>query len=333
MIIPEENCVEQDPLEILRAVREAANVAIHNLPNHGYSKNDIAAIGITNQRETTICWNKTTGQPFYNAIVWKDTRTDEAIDKILSKLNVDKNHFRELSGLPISSLSTSVKIRWLRANVPSIRDACRERNCLVGTLDSWLVWNLTNKEIFVTDVTNASRSQLMNIETLNYDPLLMKTFSVNSYMLPEIKSSSEIYGTVKDKSALDGLKISAILGNQQASLVGQKCFKPGQAKNTYRSGCFLLCNIGEKIKHSSHGLATTVAYKLGKDKPAIYALEGSIAIAGAALKWLKNNLGLLDNIDKDSEVIGESVQTTAGVYFVPAFSGLFSPYWRKDARG
>lgn len=185
----------------------------------------------------------------------------------------------------------------------------------------------------MTDVSNASRTQLMNIETLNYDPLLMKTFSVNSHMLPEIKSSSEIYGVVKDKSALDGLKISAILGNQQASLVGQMCFRPGQAKNTYRSGCFLLCNIGEKIVYSSHGLATTVAYKFGKDQPVVYALEGSIAIAGAALKWLKNNLGLIENIYKDSEELGESVPTTGDVYFVPAFSGLFSPYWRKDARG
>lgn len=216
--------------------------------------------------------------------MWKDTRTTQLVDELLEKLNVDKDHFRELSGLPISSLASALKIRWLKKFVPAVREACREGNCLAGTIDSWIVWNLTRGLHHVTDVTNASRTLLMNLSTLSWDSQLTKAFSIDERILPEIRSSSEIIGNVSDGSALDGLTISAIIGNQQASLLGQLCFKEGQAKSTYRSGCFLLCNVGSKPVYSSHGLVTTVGYKFGNNPP-VYALEGNIAIGGAALKW------------------------------------------------
>lgn len=262
--------------------------------------------------------------------MWKDTRTSTSVDELLEKLNVDKDHFREISGLPISSLASALKIRWLKKFVPAVRDACREGNCLAGTIDSWIVWNLT-RGLHVTDVTNASRTLLMNLTTLSWDQSLVKAFSIEEDMLPEIKSSSEIIGQVSDKSELNGLTISAIIGNQQASLLGQMCFKEGQAKSTYRSGCFLLCNIGLKPVYSSHGLVTTVGYKFGKDPP-VYALEGNIAIGGAAFKWLKDNLGLLNDA-ADSERLANLVPTTGDCYFVPAFRGLFAPYYQKEARG
>lgn len=262
--------------------------------------------------------------------MWKDTRTASSVDEILEKLNVDKDHFRSLSGLPISSLSSALKIRWLKKFVPTVREACREGKCLAGTIDTWILWNLI-EGLHVTDPTNASRTLLMNLYTLTWDSQLTKAFSINEAMLPEIRSSSEIFGTINDGSALDGLIISAIVGNQQASLLGQLCFKPGQAKSTYRSGCFLLCNIGSKPVHSSHGLVTTVGYKFGKEPP-IYALEGNIAIGGAALKWLKDNLGLLGDAE-DSERLANLVPTTGDCYFVPAFRGLFAPYYQKEARG
>jgi glycerol kinase len=214
--------------------------------------------------------------------------------------------------------------------IPAVREACRNETCLAGTIDSWIVWNLV-RGLHVTDVTNASRTLLMNLSTLSWDQQLIKAFSIDESMLPEIKSSSEIYGRVNDGSSLDGLPISAIIGNQQASLLGQLCFKEGQAKSTYRSGCFLLCNIGPKPVYSSHGLVTTVGYKFGKNPP-IYALEGNIAIGGAALKWLKDNLGLMKDAN-ESEKLASSVPTTGDCYFVPAFRGLFAPYYQKEARG
>lgn len=252
------------------------------------------------------------------------------VDELLQKLNVDKDHFREFSGLPISSLASALKIRWLKKFVPAVRDAYREGNCLAGTIDSWIVWNLT-RGLHVTDVTNASRTLLMNLTTLSWDSQLSIAFSINEEILPEIKSSSEIIGNVCDGSELNGLTISAIIGNQQASLLGQMCFKEGQAKSTYRSGCFLLCNIGAKPVYSSHGLVTTVGYKFGKDPP-VYALEGNIAIGGAALKWMKDNLGVIKD-PADSERLANLVPTTGDCYFVPAFRGLFAPYYQKEARG
>lgn len=262
--------------------------------------------------------------------MWKDTRANVSVDEILAKLSVEIDHFRLISGLPISSTFSALKIRWMKKFVPAVRDACREGRCLAGTIDSWIVWNLT-RGLHVTDVTNASRTLLMNLSTLTWDSQLLNTFSIDEDMLPEIRSSSEIIGKVKDGSALDGLTISAMIGNQQASLVGQLCFKEGQAKATYRSGCFLLCNIGNKPVYSSHGLVTTVGYKFGKNPP-VYALEGNIAISGAALKWLKDNLGLLKDA-ADSERLGGLVPTTGDCYFVPAFRGLFAPYYQSEARG
>lgn len=252
------------------------------------------------------------------------------VDELLEKLNVDKDHFREISGLPISSLASALKIRWLKKFVPAVREACRDGKCLAGTIDSWIVWNLT-RGLHVTDVTNASRTLLMNLSTLSWDSQLTKAFSIDEKILPEIRSSSEIFGRVTDGSQLNDLVISAIIGNQQASLLGQLCFKEGEAKSTYRSGCFLLCNIGTTPVYSSHGLVTTVGYKFGKN-PTVYALEGNIAIGGAALKWLKDGLGLLNDA-ADSEKLANLVQTTGDCYFVPAFRGLFAPYYQKEARG
>lgn len=329
-ICTKDGFVEHDPVEIISAIREAAEVVIAALANLGYSKNNIASIGVTNQRETIVLWNKVTSKPLFNALVWSDNRTSVTVDTLMSTLNVDKDHFREISGLPISSFASALKIRWLKQNVPSVREAMHAGVCLAGTIDSWIVWNLI-KELHITDCTNASRTLLMNLHTLNWDHQLCLAFKIDESILPTIRSSSEIYGTINDGSALDGVVISSLIGNQQASLVGQLCFKAGQAKSTYRSGCFLLVNIGEKPVFSHHGLVTTVGYKFGKNKP-VYALEGNIAIGGAALKWLKDNLGLLKDAAQ-SEQLASLVPTTGDCYFVPAFRGLFAPYYQKEARG
>lgn len=257
-------------------------------------------------------------------------RTTTSVDEILDKLSVDQDHFREISGLPISSFASALKVRWLKRFSSAVRDACREGNCLFGTIDTWIIWNLI-RGLHITDCTNASRTLLMNLKTLNWDPQLCLAFSIDETMLPEIKSSSEVYGRINDGSSLDGLIVSSIIGNQQASLVGQLCFKTGQAKSTYRSGCFLLCNIGNKPVLSHHGLVTTVAYKFGTHKP-VYALEGNIAIAGQALKWLKDNMKLMNDAT-ESEILASLVPTTGDCYFVPAFRGLFAPYYQKEARG
>lgn len=336
-ITPRDGWVEQNPVEILEGVRLCMVEVCLQLEQHGYQVKDIASIGITNQRETTVVWDKNTGEPLHNAIVWNDIRTNSTVDKVLARLpEQNHNHFRSIAGLPVSPYFSALKLNWLKENIRDVRKACRDKRCYAGTIDTWLVWNLTggiNGGAFVTDVTNASRTLLMNIETLHWDPLLIKTFSLHVDMLPEIRSSSEIYGTIKSDSVLDGIPISAILGNQQASLVGQRCIREGQAKNTYRKGCFLLYNTGTRCVHSTHGLVTTVAYQMGPDKPPVYALEGSVAVAGVAMKWLKENLGLLKDIPTDSEAIAGSVFSTGDVYFVPAFTGLYAPYWRKDARG
>uniref|UniRef100_A0A8D8FJD7 glycerol kinase n=1 Tax=Culex pipiens TaxID=7175 RepID=A0A8D8FJD7_CULPI len=336
-ITPRDGWVEQNPVEILEGVRLCMVEVCLQLEQHGYQVKDIASIGITNQRETTVVWDKNTGEPLHNAIVWNDIRTNSTVDKVLARLpDQNHNHFRSIAGLPVSPYFSALKLNWLKENIREVRKACREKRCYAGTIDTWLVWNLTggiNGGAFITDVTNASRTLLMNIETLHWDPLLIKTFSLHVDMLPEIRSSSEIYGRIKSESVLDGIPISAILGNQQASLVGQRCMREGQAKNTYRKGCFLLYNTGTRCVHSTHGLVTTVAYQMGPDRPPVYALEGSVAVAGVAMKWLKENLGLLKDIPTDSEAIAGSVFSTGDVYFVPAFTGLYAPYWRKDARG
>lgn len=334
---PQEGWLEQDPKEILEAIHKCVKAVAEELPKKGYSINDIVTIGITNQRETTIVWDKSTGEPLYNAIVWNDIRTESTVDTILAKLpDNNKNHFKPICGLPVSPYFSALKLKWLKDNIKIVKKAYREKKLMFGTVDTWILWNLTGGikgGLHVTDVTNASRTLLMNIETLNWDPLLCRTFNISEDILPEIRSSSEIYGHIKCDSCLDGLPISGILGNQQSALVGQRCLKPGQAKNTYRSGCFLIYNTGTTKVQSSHGLVTTVAYQLGNNAPPIYALEGSVAVAGAAMKWLRDNMGMVKDVVKDTEELASEVFSTGDVYFVPAFKGLFAPYWRMDARG
>ncbi|CAK9811838.1 Glycerol kinase 3 [Anthophora quadrimaculata] len=331
---PKEGWVEQDPMEILKAVRECLNQTVFNLRQLTIDPSDIVAVGITNQRETTIVWDSITGEPLYNAIVWMDMRTTSIIDDMLKKIrNQNKNNLKPLCGLPISPYFSALKLKWLLENVPRVREALDQKRCMFGTIDSWLIWNLTggvNFGVHATDVTNASRTMLMNITTLKWDSTLLSFFNIPPEILPEIRSSSEIYGYIQD-DILSGVPISGCLGDQQSALVGQMCLQKGQAKSTYGTGCFLLYNTGTAIVDSSHGLLTTVAYQLGPQSPPIYALEGSIAIAGAVIQWLKDNLGIIADV-KESESLVEQIPTDNHVTFVPAFAGLYAPYWRKDAR-
>lgn len=334
-IVPRDGWLEHDPTEILAAVREGIRETVEIIKEKKFSLGDIVTLGITNQRETTILWDVNTGEPLYNAVVWSDIRTDSTVDQVLAKVpDNSKNALMSLCGLPISTYFSALKIRWLIDNVPAVRKAIKNKSCLFGTVDTWIIWNLTGGSdggLHITDVTNASRTMLMNIATLQWDPVLCRYLQVPINLLPEIRSCSEIYGYVKEEP-LEGIPISGILGNQQSSLVGQLCLREGQAKNTYRAGCFLMYNTGYTRVQSKHGLVTTVAYKMGKTERPVYALEGSIAVAGAAVKWLKDNMNLLTHIS-ELEPLAEEVKTTGDVYFVPAFSGLYAPYWRKDARG
>ncbi|KAH8275012.1 hypothetical protein KR018_010080 [Drosophila ironensis] len=332
IITPQDGWYEQDPLEMMVRINRCAEEAIRQLPAAGFTHSDMATIGITNQRETTIAWDAVTGKPLYNAIVWKDIRTSSTVEQIVAKLP-DENHFRSTTGLPISTYFSALKIRWMVDNVPEVRKAVRDRRCKFGTVDSWIVWNLTNGALHITDVTNASRTLLMNLQTQTWDPVLLKTFDIDEETLPTIRSCSEIYGRITvDHSVLRGMPLSGILGNQQAALIGQMCVKPGQTKNSYRSGCFLLCNTGDKPVFSRHGLLTTVAYKLGPRAPTIYAIEGAVAVAGHALTWLQNKMRILPDA-KEAEKFAEVVPTAGDVYFVPAFTGLYAPYWKQNARG
>ncbi|XP_043483954.1 glycerol kinase-like isoform X1 [Leptopilina heterotoma] len=333
-INPQEGWVEQDPKEILFAIKACVKDVKKKLESINLNISDIITIGITNQRETTVVWDSMTGEPLYNAIMWADIRTDSIVDQIIAKFpDHSKNHLKPLCGLPVSPYFSALKIRWLKDNVPAVKKAIRDKRCKVGTMDTWVVWNLTGGKsdgLYITDVTNASRTMLMNIETLTWDPTLCRYFEIPMKLLPEIKSSSEIYGNIA-VGPLKGIPISGILGNQQSALVGQHCLQQGQGKNTYRSGCFLLCNTGNSRVFSSHGLVTTVAYQFGSKSP-VYALEGSVAVAGAAVKWLRDNMKLIKDVH-ECEDLAQSVFNTGDVYFVPAFSGLYAPYWRKDARG
>ncbi|XP_042175345.1 glycerol kinase-like [Oncorhynchus tshawytscha] len=334
---PKEGWVEEDPKEILQSVYECMERTCEKLTQLNIDISNIKAIGVTNQRETTLVWDKETGEPLYNAIVWLDLRTQSTVERLINKTpGRNKNHLKHKTGLPISTYFSAVKLRWLMDNVDEVAEAVLTHRAMFGTVDSWLIWCLTgvlgkSGGVHCTDVTNASRTMLFNIHTLDWDPELCNYFDIPMEILPKVRSSSEIYGLMKSGS-LSGIPISGCLGDQSAALVGQMCFQEGQAKNTYGTGCFLLRNTGAKPVMSDHGLLTTVAYKLGRDKPACYALEGSVAIAGAVVRWLKDNLGIIQT-STELEKLAASVGTSYGCYFVPAFSGLYAPYWEPSARG
>uniref|UniRef100_A0A667XRD7 Probable glycerol kinase n=1 Tax=Myripristis murdjan TaxID=586833 RepID=A0A667XRD7_9TELE len=323
---PKEGWVEEDPREILQSVYECMERTCEKLTQLNIDISNIKAIGVTNQRETTLVWDKETGEPLYNAIVWLDLRTQSTVERLINKTpGRNKNHLKHKTGLPISTYFSAVKLRWLMDNVDEVHEAILSHRAMFGTIDSWLIWCLTGGKkggVHCTDVTNASRTMLFNIHTMDWDPELCSYFGIPMEILPRVRSSSEIYG----------LMVSFCLGDQSAALVGQMCFQDGHAKNTYGTGCFLLRNTGSKPVMSDHGLLTTVAYKLGRDKPACYALEGSVAIAGAVVRWLKDNLGIIDG-SEELEKLAASVGTSYGCYFVPAFSGLYAPYWEPSARG
>ncbi|XP_007518565.1 glycerol kinase 2 [Erinaceus europaeus] len=331
---PKEGWVEQDPKEILQSVYECIEQTGQKLAKLNVDASAIKAIGISNQRETTVIWDKFTGEPLYNAVVWLDLRTQTTVEKLSKKIPGNNNFVKSKTGLPLSTYFSAVKLRWLLDNVQKVQNALDEGRLLFGTVDSWLIWNMTggtNGGLHCTDVTNASRTMLFNIHYLEWDKELCSFFEIPMSILPTVLSSSEIYGKVS-QGVLEGVPISGCLGDQSAALVGHMCFQEGQAKSTYGTGCFLLCNTGRKCIFSEHGLLTTVAYKLGKDKPACYALEGSVAIAGAAARWLRDNLGIIDS-PQEIETLAKEVGTSYGCYFVPAFSGLYAPYWEPSARG
>jgi len=327
-IYPQPGWVEHNPLEIWQRTREVIADAMAKGELH---PSDLAAIGITNQRETTVVWNRKTGKPVANALVWQDTRVADYVSELAKAGGQDR--FRAKAGLPLTTYFSGLKLRWILEHVKGIREKAEAGDALFGNIDSFLVWHLTGGPhggVHITDVTNASRTQLMNLETLSWDSEMLEAFGIPQAMLPRIRSSSEIYAHAKEP-ALKDVPIAGILGDQQAALVGQTCFRPGEAKNTYGTGCFLLMNTGDRRVHSSHGLLTTVAYKLG-EQPAQYALEGSIAVTGALVQWLRDNLGLIQK-SSDIEALARSVPDNGGVYFVPAFSGLYAPYWKDNARG
>ncbi len=321
-IFPKAGWVEHDPLEIWQNIKQVIETTIREAK---ISEDQIAAIGITNQRETTVIWNKKTGKPYYNAIVWQDTRTD----KICNSLKQYKNLFQRKTGLPIATYFSGPKIKWLLDNVAGLRESAENGEALFGTMDSWIIWNLTEGK-HITDVTNASRTMLMNLKTLDWDDELLEILTIPRKILPKISSSSEIYGETKLGFKKE-IPISGILGDQQAALFGQTCFQTGDVKNTYGTGCFILLNTGNKICHSKNGLLTTVGYQIKGQKP-VFALEGSIAIAGSLIQWIRDNFSL---ISKSREIndLAEKVPDNGGVYFVPAFSGLFAPHWNSAARG
>jgi glycerol kinase len=325
-ILPRAGWVEHDALEIWDRVHGVVEGA---LKKANASPGDLAALGITNQRETTVVWNKKTGQPYHNAIVWQDTRTSDIVARLSAEGGADR--FREKVGLPISTYFSATKLIWLLENVEGLRGDAEKGDALFGTIDTWLVWKLTGGKAHVTDVTNASRTLLMNLYTLDWDDALLKLLNIPRAMLPQIRPSSDPtpYGIAK----LSGgeVPLTGILGDQQAALYGQTCFSPGEAKNTYGTGNFMLVNTGTQAIQSKYGLLTTLGYKIG-NQPAVYALEGSIAVTGSLVQWLRDNLSIIRSA-AEIEELAKSVEDNGGIYFVPAFSGLFAPYWRMDARG
>lgn len=324
-ILPRAGWVEHDPKELWINTREVVASA---LAKADLTKRDIAAIGITNQRETAVVWDRNTGEPVYNAIVWQDTRTDE----LCTRLGGDEGpgRYQKRTGLPLSTYFAGPKVRWILDNVDGARARADAGELCFGTIDSWILWHIT-EGTHVTDVTNASRTLLMNLETLDWDPDICADFEIPLSMLPEIRSSSEIYGVGRPHGTLPGVPVAGILGDQQAATFGQACLSEGEAKNTYGTGNFLLLNTGTTPVHSKHGLLTTLCYKIG-NAPAVYALEGSVAVTGSLVQWLRDNLGIISSAE-DIEPLANSVDDNGGAYVVPAFSGLFAPRWRPDARG
>ncbi|MFB7947855.1 glycerol kinase GlpK [Kitasatospora phosalacinea] len=326
-VFPQPGWVEHDAAEIWTRVRSVVRGALERA---GLTAADVRAVGITNQRETTVLWDRHTGVPVHNAIVWQDTRT-EALCRELGR-NVGQDRFRRETGLPLASYFAGPKVRWLLDHVEGLRERAEAGDVLFGTMDSWLIWNLTggvDGGRHVTDVTNASRTLLMNLHTLQWDERIAESIGVPLAMLPEIRSSAEVYGEAVGDLA--GVPVAAALGDQQAALFGQTCFAAGEAKSTYGTGTFLLLNTGGKIVHSYHGLLTTVGFRIG-DRPPVYALEGSIAVTGSLVQWLRDQLGIISTA-AEIETLAGTVEDNGGAYVVPAFSGLFAPYWRSDARG
>ena len=328
-ILPQAGYVEHDAAEIWERTQEVITGALKQANILG---SDLAAIGITNQRETTVAWDVTTGRPLHNAIVWQDTRTADYLATFSQQIRDEITH---KTGLAIAPYFAGSKMRWLVKNSAAVQSAIAAGTARFGTIDSWLLWNLSGgvrSGVHFTDVTNASRTLLMNLETLQWDEKLLAQFEIPRSVLPEIKSSSEIYGATDPHGPLgSSVPIAGILGDQHAAMVGQVCFARGESKTTYGTGNFALLNTGTEIVRSKNGLLTTVCYKFG-DKPAMYALEGSVAVTGSAIQWLRDQLGIINHA-AETEALASSVADTAGIYFVPAFSGLFAPYWRSDARG
>ncbi len=326
-LFPNPGWVEHSAIEIWINTQE---VVLGAMEKARIQPSDIAGVGITNQRETTVLWNRITGEPVYNAIVWQDTRTDQICNQLALDGGIDR--FRDKVGLPLATYFSGPKIKWLLDNIPGVRKMASDGEILFGNIDAWIIWNLTggiHGGMHFTDVTNASRTLLMNLDTLDWDEDVLATMDIPRAILPTIQPSSSIYGIAV--GVLDRVPIASDLGDQQAALFGQTCFTAGETKNTYGTGCFMLLNTGNKPVKSSSGLLTTLAFQI-KNQPATYALEGSIAIAGALVQWLRDNLGLIDR-SADVETLARTVSDNGGIYFVPAFSGLFAPYWRSDARG
>ncbi|KAI8148952.1 putative glycerol kinase [Fennellomyces sp. T-0311] len=331
---PQPGWVEHDPHDLLATVQSCVEQAVRKLEKGGkYTAADIACVGITNQRETTIAWDAETGEPLYPAIVWSDGRTGHTVKHLAEKSPKGVNALQEICGLPLTTYFSAVKLRWMLDHVPAVKQALDQKRLNFSTVDSWLIYHLTGGTkggILVTDVTNASRTMLMDIHTRQWSQEAINFFGFQGVQLAKIVSSSTVYGKIAN-GALKGVRIAGCLGDQQAALVGQKCFSVGEAKNTYGTGCFMLFNTGTKPVISKNGLLTTIAYQLG-DEPPVYALEGSVAVAGSSIQWLRDNMQLIKEA-KEINDLAAQVPDTSGVYFVTAFTGLFAPYWRDDARG
>ncbi len=326
-IYPKPGWVEHNPNEIWARTQEVINGA---LAKAGIGASDLAAVGITNQRETTVVWDRRSGKPYYNAIVWQDTRTADMVNELAMEGGQDR--FRAKVGLPLATYFSGPKIAWMLNNVPGLKEAAAAGDAIFGNIDTFVIWWLTGGPedgVHVTDVSNASRTMLMDLKTLQWDDEILKIMGIPRSMLPTIVPSSQVYGSAK--GALNGVPVAGDLGDQQAALVGQTCYSPGEAKNTYGTGCFMLLNTGTEIVPSKSGLLTTLGYKMGDAAP-VYCLEGSIAITGALVQWLRDNLGMISR-SPEVENLAKTVEDNGGIYFVPAFSGLFAPYWRTDARG